>query len=147
MNFKPKFLFLALCLIGTSQHLSGFDEAPPFCQIEGEWLYFRPSIDTNLVYDQNGIDFTREKARSVIPAHHSGWRLGVNCFCNDLNSLSLRWSELRGSDSQDFSSAALLFPFVNQRATTIFIHDTLEFDYYAFDGLLNHKVYDVISFI
>lgn len=75
---------------------------------EGQWLYFRPSVDTSLVNTTTDIApiTTINKTADVIPSYTSGWRAAMGYqFCDQ--ALFIRWTQLRTKDTRDFSGNSI----------------------------------------
>lgn len=138
------------CLLSTvfllllSPKLSAF-----FCcdewgglQIEGEWLYFRPTkTDYSVtVVDTSSVADSTIKPATIVPSYQSGWRVkGAYIFCGCDDELIFSWTQLRTHDKRNYFaglsfSESIVF-------TTTQASESFRFSYDAMEALYKHRFY------
>lgn len=142
---KKLLLFTCLFLLFIPLNLKAFF----FCgerghlEIEGEWLYLRPTKENYLFSAARGSGPFFYEPETVIPAYHSGWRAGASYhFCDSVNSFSVRGTRLKTTDHQTFTSRSFRTAYEGFSETDgIEALDHVHFDYYAIEFLLTHQLY------
>jgi hypothetical protein len=140
-----KRLIISLCLLLSFERLNALCSCQEIGNVafEAEWIYFRPSIDTNFVTQSEGAGLTSvNKTVEVVPPYHSGWRAGIAYqFCDCLDTLFVRWTQLRTRDTRHFIGASFnsLAGGISE-PPGVSAKDRLEFSYYALEGLIAHRL-------
>ncbi len=142
MRFGRHILALGVLLPLPLHAFFGCDNMGQF-SIDAEWLYLRPSIDTNLFVSTDFSTIVEDQEfLSNVPAYHSGWRVGASySFCNCVDEISVRWTQLRTTDRHTANTTDVFLPNGRELIGAAVNKDTLHFSYHAFDALLNHQLY------
>jgi Legionella pneumophila major outer membrane protein precursor len=138
---KVKSVALTMCLLLAAQRLSA-NFPCDFSNIGAyaEWIYFRPSIDTNFITETtSGAIVSTNKTVQIVPPYRSGWRVGLNYQCNVQESLHFRWSQLNTRETKNFTGTN--FNSIAGGVGPSNVKDTLEFNYYAFEGVYGHTLF------
>lgn len=148
---KKLFLVCALTIgVTLNAHMR---PDPGSYAIQGEWLYFKPSIDDSYI-GQVPKDFTAPIDEQFLNGPYkaatldytSGYRAeGVYAFCNGLNDMRLRVSGLHAHKSRTINA---IFPqeFTHLFAPLESIRSKLTLDYLSVEGLVSQKIYDCHPF-
>ncbi len=136
---KMKYALLLTLLLGYSQtlHAIGCSEIFGNIAFDVEWIYFRPSIDHNLITrtTEGAIAVTNETIQ-VVPSYHSGWRLGaLYQFCDGADRIGVRWTQLHTEKTKNFTGSDFNTPAGGIGGGLINVRDKFEFDYHAFEAL------------
>lgn len=138
--------FICLGLLVAPAGLHAFFCCEQFgnIELEAEWIYFRPTKDNYLFGDlTNSGGNLSTRNLSKIPAYHSGWRAGASYhFCDCVNSFTVQWTQLRTQDHGQFTSDFFIIPLRTlDSGTGVTALDRINFDYYALECLLRHRIW------
>jgi hypothetical protein len=107
--------------------------------LEGEWIYFRPSIDTSILSETRSIGamLSTNKSVNIIPPFRSGWRIAANYLrYNDLDNFSVRWTDLRVHEKKFHSGGNFLS--LAGGAPLASVQDSLKLSYHALEGIYSY---------
>jgi hypothetical protein len=141
MKNKISLLSVFLLFFAPKLFAFGCEEVGSF-NVEAEWLYFRPSVDTQLFSTNGtfGAIGSTNKSLGIVPPYHSGWRLGAGyMFCDCQDRLAIRWSQLNTQDAKHFFKKEFQSLDIGV-SPALFAKDTFQFNYYAFEAIYAHSL-------
>lgn len=123
--------------------------------IRGEWIYFKPLLDTNYFVIKGESGFSDPTHGSRINnnlQYSSGYRVeGIYGFCNSCSDIRFRWTQLNTSHTKSYSATftdeTLFYPTEGAARLGIpaiaigSVDSKIKFRYKAADLLFTHRLY------